>query len=118
NRPEGEPVPVKTNWSLVASNDNEPEVVAEMSYERIQLTTPSVAEIMRQVATGDVERNDDGQIIRIGRLRFSNGNQMERGFKIGPGGEVVGAELRMPAGAMLVCHDRPHTPVGGGDNPQ
>lgn len=118
NRPEGEPVPVKTNWSLVASNDNEPEVVAEMSYERIQLTTPSVAEIMRQVATGDVERNDDGQIIRIGRLRFSNGNQMERGFKIGPGGEVVGTELRMPVGAMLGCHDRPHTPVGGGDNPQ
>lgn len=135
NRPEGEPVPVKTNWSLVASNDNEPEVVADMGYERIQLTTPSVAEIMRQAATGDVERSDPtemevikngvphtvcvpGQVIRIGRLRFSNGSQVERGYKTGPGGEVIAAEIRMPAGAMLGCQDRPHTPVGGGDNPQ
>lgn len=118
NRPEGEPVPIQTNWALVASNDNEPEVVADMGYERIQLTTPSVPEIMRQVATGDVERNDAGQIIRIGRLRFSNGNQVERGFKLGPGGEVVGTDLTMPAGAMLGCQDRPHTPVGAGDNPQ
>lgn len=135
NRPEGDPVPVKTNWSLMASNDNEPEVVAEMGYERIQLTTPSVAEIMRQVATNDVERSDPtemevikngvphtvcvpGQIVRIGRLRFSNGEQIERGYKVGPGGDVVGTELRMPVGAMLGCQDRPHTPVGGGDNPQ
>lgn len=118
NRPEGDPVPVKTNWSLVASNDNEPEVVADMGYERIQLTTPSVAEIMRQAATGDVERNESGQVIRIGRLRFSNGSQVERGYKTGPGGEVIAAEIRMPAGAMLGCQDRPHTPVGGGDNPQ
>lgn len=118
NRPEGDPVPVKTNWSLVASNDNEPEVVADMGYERIQLTTPSVAEIMRQAATGDVERNESGQVIRIGRLRFSNGSQVERGYKTGPGGEVIAAEIRMPAGAMLGCQDRQHTPVGGGDNPQ
>lgn len=118
NRPEGEPAPVRTNWSLVAANDNEPEIVADMGYERIHLMTPSVDEIMRQVKTGDIERNDSGQIVRIGRLRFSDGTKMERGYKSGPGGEVVGAELRMPAGAMLGCQDRLHTPAGGGDNPQ
>lgn len=112
-RPEGEPVPIQTNWSLVPANDNEPEVVAEMGYERIQLTTPSVGEIMKQVRTKDFERNDRGQIVRIGRLRFSDGTQVESGHKVGPGGETVATKHRMPAGAMLGGKDRPHTTIGG-----
>lgn len=130
NRPEGDPVPVKTNWSLVASNDNEPEVVADMGYERIIRMTPSVAEIMRQVATNDVEREPPsemevvkngetktvtvpGAIIRIGRLRFSNGEQAERGYKIGPDGSAVGTEIRMEVGAMLGVRDTQDRTAGG-----
>lgn len=134
NRPEGDPVPVSTNWSLVASNDNEPEVVADLGYERIIRMTPSVAEVMRQVSTDDVERGPStemdivrdgtvmsvtvpGAITRIGRLRFSNGNQIERGYKIGPDGDAVGAEIRMTTGAMLGVRDTQDRTAGGDENP-
>lgn len=116
-RPEGEVVPVQTNWSLIPANDNEPEVVGEMGYERIQLVTPSVGEIMRQVATRDIERNGAGQIVRIGRLKFSDGSQVELGYKCAPGGEVVAIKHRMPTGALLGSQDRQHTIIGGDDNP-
>ncbi len=117
HRPEDEIAPIKTNWSLTPENDIEPDVVLEMGYERIQLVTPSISEIMRQVEIGDLERNEAGQVTRIGRLRFSDGSQVEAGYKIGPGGEVVAVKHRMPVGAMLGAQDRPHTTIGGDDNP-
>lgn len=117
SRPEGEPVPLKTNWSLVAANDTEPENVADMSCARLQLVTPSVDEIMRQVATKDIEKNEAGQIVRIGRLKFSDGTQVEPGYKCAPGGGIVAVKHRMTAGALLGAQDKQHTIIGDTDNP-
>lgn len=135
NRPEGDPVPVKTNWSLTPANDNEPEVVADMRTERRIQILPTVEEIMRQVASGDIERGEPtemtitkdgetktvqvpGPILRMGRLRFSNGSQITRGHKIGPDGGAVGAEIRMPVGAMFGGGERDARTLGGDENPQ
>lgn len=134
NRPEGEPAPVQTNWSLTPANDNEPEIVAEMRTERRIQILPTVEEIMRQVATGDVERGPStsvevirdgkavaveipGPIIRIGKLRFSDGTKVERGHKYGPGGDVVATDIRMPVGAMLGCSEHESRTLGGEENP-
>lgn len=118
NRPEGEPVPVKTNWSTVADNDNaDMGEVGGYGVERGLRVRPTIQRIMQQVKDGDIERNDSGQVIRIGDLRFSDGEQVERGYKFGPGGEVVIAEIRMPAGAMLGASEEMERTISGGDNP-
>jgi len=117
NRPEGAPVPVSTNWAIVPANDNEPEVTAQMHAERRIQILPTVEEIVRQVESGDIERNDAGQIIRIGRLKFSDGTQVEAGHKYGPGGEVVSTKQRMPTGAMLGCQEKESRTLGGDEKP-
>ncbi|RWN51405.1 MAG: hypothetical protein EOS04_24345 [Mesorhizobium sp.] len=113
NKPEGPIEPIKTNWTVVAANDNNPEDIAEMSTERSWRMTPSVGEIMAQVKTGDVERNGKGQIVRIGRLRFSDGTQTERAYCYGPEGKLVQYDARMPIGAMLGTRDNPEASLGG-----
>ncbi len=62
------------------------------------------------------ERN--GQIVRIGNLRFSDGNQTEVGYVLGIDGEVLQADIRMPAGAMLGMKDKPDRASGGGTDPK
>lgn len=113
NRPEGEPVPVKTNWSVVPANDNDPEETADFGFERNLLITPSVQEIMRHVRAGDIERNDLGQIVRIGKLRFSDGTQTEKAYTEGPDGKVVQYDRRMPVGAMLGTNEQAKQQTGG-----
>jgi len=115
NRPESEIIPVSTNWNVVP--DNEPEVLAQMHTERRIQILPTVEEIMRNVASEDIERNDLGQIVRIGRLKFSDGTQVEAGNKYGPGGEVIATKHRMPAGAMLGCREQESRTLGGDENP-
>jgi hypothetical protein len=116
NRPEGRPIPVKTNWSVVQPPVAAPEELAEYRAERIIRMTPSVAEIMRNVRDGNIERNADGQIVRIGKLRFSDGTQYEAGYKRAPGGGVVAVKHRMPAGAMLGVRDTQDRMAGSGNN--
>ncbi|MFC5584453.1 hypothetical protein ACFPOD_04975 [Nitratireductor kimnyeongensis] len=113
NRPEGDPMPVKTNWSVVPANDNNPEEIADFGFERDLRITPSVQEIMRHAATGDEERNDKNQIVRIGKLRFSDGTQTEKAFTLGPDGSAVQYDRRMPAGAMLGTREKAETQLGG-----
>ncbi|TIN83114.1 hypothetical protein [Mesorhizobium sp.] len=113
NKPEGPIEPVKTNWSVIPANDNNPEDVADLGIERSWRITPSVGEIMASVATHDVERNDDGQIVRIGKLRFSDGAQTERAYCYGVDGKLVQYDARMPTGAMLGTRDKPETQLGG-----
>lgn len=118
NRPEGEIVPVATNWSTIADNDNaDLGEVGGYGVERGLRVRPTIQRIMHQVKVGDVERNDNGQVIRIGDLRFSDGQQVERGYKIGPDGGAVGTELRMPAGAMLGASEEMERTISGGENP-
>ncbi|KAF1041679.1 hypothetical protein [Xylophilus sp.] len=57
-RPESEIIPVSTNWNVVPENSNEPEVISQMHTERRIQILPTVEEIMRNVASEDIERND------------------------------------------------------------
>ncbi|OKP79783.1 hypothetical protein BTE77_06745 [Ensifer adhaerens] len=116
--PDHEPEPIQTNWSTVPANDNDPEEVADLRHERKRIVTPSVAEIIRQVATNDVERNEHGQIVRIGLLRFSDGKQTEKAYRLTIDGGVEQYDARMPAGAMLGARDKVDTALGGDVNPQ
>lgn len=115
--PDHEPEPIKTNWATVPANDNDPEDVADLHIERRWRMKPSIEEIMRQVATGDIERNDAGQIIRIGKLHFSDGTQTEAGFKLVMGAPVA-TRIRVPAGGMLGTKDAEEGQLGGEEDPQ
>jgi hypothetical protein len=106
---------------VVPTNDNaSPAEIKALSHERKILVTPSVDEIMRQVEDedgnrNDVERNAAGQIIRIGKLRFSDGAQCEWSFRLQPGSttKVEGYYRRMEAGAMLGTREEPDVSKGG-----
>lgn len=116
--PDHEPEPIQTNWTTIPANDNEPEEVAEMTVERRWRMKPSTAEILRQVATGDVERNEVGQVVRIGKLRFSDGSQTEQAMKVTIDGKVVSFQARMPVGAMLGMKDAAESQLGGEEDSQ
>lgn len=112
NRPEGPHEPLGSNWATTPANSNDEDVSA-FSQERDIRMTPSVAEIMRQVATNDVETNAKGQIIRIGKLRFSDGTQTEKDFKRGADRSVIEYDRVMPVGAILGCREKAETALGG-----
>lgn len=112
NRPEGPHEPLGSNWATTPANSNDEDVSA-FSQERDIRMTPSVAEIMRQVETGDVETNTKGQIIRIGKLRFSDGTQTEKDLKRGADRSVIEYDRVMPVGAMLGCREKAETALGG-----
>jgi hypothetical protein len=113
NRPEGEPEPVQTNWSTVAANDNNPEDVVDLRHERDLRMTPSVDEIMHSVAMNEVERNEAGQVVRIGKIRFSDGTQTEKADALGIDGDVITIDARMPVGAMLGTREKSERAAGG-----
>lgn len=113
NRPEGPIEPMQTNWSVVPANDNDPSEIADFGYERVLLVTPSVREIMRQVATKDVERNEAGQIVRIGTMRFSDGSNTERAYCYGADDKVIQFDCPMPIGAMLGTVEKAKQETGG-----
>lgn len=118
SRPEGPIEPVKTNWRTQPANDNaDPEEVAEFGYERSWRMTPSVNEIMRHVEGGPTVKNEDGQIIRIGGLRFSDGTQTERAYTYGADGKLIQYDALMPIGAMLGTRDKTDAQLGGAENP-
>lgn len=114
NRPEGDPEPIRTNWTTIPANDNsDPEETADYSFERNLRVTPSVEEIMRQVDNGAEMRNDADQIVRIGNLRFSDGTQREKAYCYGPDNKVISSEFTMPVGAMLGCREKAEAQSGG-----
>ncbi len=110
--------PLQTNWSVVPANDNNPDEIEDLKHDRKRLVTPSVAEIMKNVATGEVERNSAGQVVRIGKLRFSDGTQTEKAYRLTIDGGVEEYAARMPAGGMLGSRDKVDVALGGDDNPQ
>lgn len=116
--PDHKPEPMQTNWSIVPANDNDADEVEDLKHDRKRLVTPSVAEIMKNVTFGDVERNDAGQVVRIGKLKFSDGNQTEKAYRLTVDGGVEEYSARMPAGAMLGSRDKVDVALGGDDNPQ
>lgn len=116
--PDHQPEPLQTNWSVVPANDNNPDEIEDLKHDRKRLVTPSVAEIMKNVATGEVERNEAGQVVRIGRLRFSDGTQTEKAYRLTIDGGVEEYAARMPTGALLGSRDKVDAALGGDDNPQ
>ncbi|TWF42220.1 hypothetical protein [Neorhizobium alkalisoli] len=159
NRPDGvaegvpteDPAPIRTNWTLVPANDNEP-LEDGFGNERAVEYEPSLDMVEREItnlqmgyraepnilATADngdrlaarevhglpssdeVEYgwyvDDAGKqhktIIRIGRLKFSDGKQTERGHKLVMD-QVVEADIRMPVGAMLGEREKSSRDKGG-----
>lgn len=116
--PDHEPEPIQTNWTVTPANDNNPEDVADLKTERLWDISPSVEEMMKQVKAGPVHRNDAGQTVLIGRLRFSDGTQTEQAMKVTVDGKVVTFQDRMPTGAMLGTIDKERAQRGGDENPQ
>ncbi|NTF69391.1 hypothetical protein [Rhizobium rhizogenes] len=116
--PDHEPEPMQTNWTVVAANDNDQEDVVELKHDRKRLVTPSVAEIMKNVLLDDVTRNEAGQVVRIGRLRFSDGTQTEKAYRFTLDGKLEEYAARMPAGSMLGCRDKVDVALGGDESPQ
>jgi hypothetical protein len=114
NAPDHPPESVQSNWTVVPANDNKAQVAeVDYSFERHLRMTPSVQEIMRQVELGPVERNDVGQIIGIGKLRFSDGTQHERAYTLGPDGDVIRYQRRAESGAMLHTREQVEAMLGG-----
>lgn len=140
NRPEGPVVPVKTNWTPAAANDNiNPEDIADMRVERRWACRPTIGEIAESMhdavyreapdadfhkekgehnttrvpVAGDFECNEAGQIVRIGKLRFSDGSQTEKAYTYGPDGKLMQFDARMPVGAMLGTKDAQERMLGG-----
>lgn len=125
NTPGHTPEPVKSAWTVVK---DEALIDIETSHglfpeHRLEIT-PSIAEIERAYKNesgatdpGKIVRNDDRQIVAIGPLRFSDGNQTEKAFTIGPDGDVVQYDRRMPIGAMLGTTEKIGALAGGSDKP-
>lgn len=131
NKPETADLPQQTNWSTTADNDNRQDPEADQeektySVEHRHEIVPSEEEIERSInavrwherpvakfggsvathkvpVAGDFDTNDNGQITRIGKLRFSDGTQTEKALKKPQGKKGKAVEFRadMPVGAML-----------------
>lgn len=71
--PDHLPEPLQTNWSITVANDNNPEDIEGLKVDRLWDISPSTGEIMRQVLNSDEVKNERGQTVRWGSLRFSDG---------------------------------------------
>ncbi len=139
NRPEKEQSigQMETNWSVVP--DGRKTDAAGLFTERGRDISPSVDEITASLSDvvvtyhtgpkstcnggkgeihalpvdGDIERNDAGQVTRIGKLRFSDGLQTEKAYKTSPDGSVIQYDARLPTGAMLHTKDETKGQLGG-----
>lgn len=65
---------------------------------------------------GDRQEKKHRTITRIGRLRFSDGTQKERGDKLSMG-RVVSALIEMPVGSMLRCREKATRDKGAVQDP-
>lgn len=109
-RPEGQIEPVKTNWRTQPANDNTP--APDMRIERRLEIVPSIQAIEGEMGKPPV-RNESGQVVAIGALRFSDGTQTERAYTNGPEGKVIQYDMRLPVGAMMHTLERQAKEAGG-----
>lgn len=117
NTPDHRPEPLQSNWTTEPADALvEPEVRRELHGEQRLEITPSIQQIYREMHNAPI-RNERGQIVAIGRLRFSDGTQTEKAFTIGPDGDVIQYDRRMPTGSMLGCEERLTVSAGAGAQP-
>lgn len=115
NRPEGEPEPIKTNWTTVSANDNaSPEDVVDLRYDRRLECVPSIKAIADEMHKEPVVVR--GHTVAIGKLRFSDGTQTEKAYTRGPEGAVIQYDAILPAGAMLGTKENADAKAGGSEN--
>lgn len=104
--------PVQTNWRTVAESESvDAEDLADLRIERRLEIVPSIGMIAEEMGK-DIVRNDAGQTVAIGGLRFSDGTQHERAVTYGPDGKLVRFDARMPTGAMLGTRESSDTLSG------
>ncbi|MET3753361.1 hypothetical protein ABID08_000700 [Rhizobium binae] len=73
--------------------------------------------VLERVIDGEKVLTRHKVITRIGRLRFSDGSQTEKGQKLSIDGKVVEADMPMPVGAMLRCREKSKRDKGGDADP-
>lgn len=112
-RPQAAAEPLQTNWHTTPANDNDPVVAEDFAEERRVSIRPTIGEIMRSVSSTDAERNDIGQIVKWGKLRFSDGTQTERCTMYGIDGKPIEGDITMPAGAILGASEEQERTLGG-----
>jgi hypothetical protein len=113
--------PVQTNWRTVTADETNPEDTEGMRTEKLREITPSVEAIMRSVRKAEkypeeTERNEKGQIIRIGDLYFSDGTQTEKAHRRGIDGKIIQYDRVMPVGSMLGTKEKAKTDAGGNED--
>ncbi len=118
NRKDHKPEPVTSSFRTAPANDNHITAKSEqLTTEKLLKTTPSVEAILRDMS-GDwvwgapefgatnkdgtpVQLASTGPLKSIGNLQFSDGKQTEKAYMVGPDGDVIQYDRRMPRGAML-----------------
>lgn len=116
--PDHEPEPLQTNWSVTPANDNNPEDLEGLKIDKLWDISPSIGEMMKQTKEFSEEKNQSGQTIRWGNLRFSDGGQTEQGFKLTIDGKIVVYQFVVPPGGMLGTTDKERAQRGGDENPE
>lgn len=114
--PDHTPEPMQTNWSVTPANDNNPEDLDGLKIDHLWDISPSPEEIMRQVKGNPEEKNERGQTVKWGTLRFSDGGQTEQGFKLTIDNKVVVYQFVVPPGGMLGTTDKERAQRGGDDD--
>ncbi|MBZ9659795.1 hypothetical protein LB523_12135 [Mesorhizobium sp. ESP-6-4] len=112
-RPEGTIETVQTNWKTIAANDNSPEDLDGLHIERRRSVRPTIGEIRTAFEDGETLRNECGQIVAIGQLRFSDGTQTEKAYRYSVDGKLIEYDAPMPVGAMLGTGDKQERVLGG-----
>lgn len=122
--------PAQTNWQSspharpAAFN---PEDLADVHVERRVRIRPSIEEISRRLigvtfetmagqtrpVGGDIERSETGAVIRMGKIRFSDGTATERAYKTNIDGGVIIYDARLPVGAMIGTRETQERTMGG-----
>lgn len=120
--------PVQSNWAEAPSLITyEREEISDMEVERRIRIRPSVNEIISGLegveftnragrvvpASGDIERASNGAVVRLGKLRFSDGTQTERAHKLTVDGGVVVFDEVLPLGAMVGTREAQERALGG-----
>lgn len=124
NRPEeGAPMDdVPSNFQTEPGDHNHLSAIADNSDVEARIRTrPSLKYIISSIQEcedeGGPERNEDGQIVRIGRLRFSDGTQVEPAYKYTLDGDLKQYAARIPAGGIIGASEQRERVLGGDENP-
>lgn len=113
---------VPSNFQTTPANDNSPDDgVGKIDVEARIRTRPSLSYIVDSIELSEKEkgpeRNERGQIIRIGKLRFSDGTQVEPAYRYSLDGTLKRYAARIPVGGIIGASEQRERVLGGDENP-